>query len=190
MLFTFSQGCSLPFPRDEMFTFPQESFSFPLGFVYASPVINICYLFPGILFTFPQGCCLPFPKDIVYLSSGCYLSFPRDIVYLSPWICLPFPRDVVYLCPGMSFTFPQGESQAGSPGLLAFQSAKSRSDFLSPGFWLSSPVQKKNKKTFGWSWQNNDFLVLSLDDHITECKIPSPSAKASRSPTASGTNLA
>ena len=134
MLFTFSQGCSLPFPRDEMFTFPQESFSFPLGFVYASPVINICYLFPGILFTFPQGYCLPFPKDIVYLSSGCYLSFPRDIVYLSPWICLPFPRDVVYLCPGMSFTFPQGESQAGSPGLLAFQSAKSRSDFLSPGF--------------------------------------------------------
>ena len=42
------------------------------------------------------------------------------------------------------------------------------------------------------SWQNNDFFVLSLhvDDHITECKIPSPSAKASRSPTASGTNLA
>ena len=31
-------------------------------------------------------------------------------------------------------TFPQGESQAGSPGLLAFHKAKSRSDFLSPGF--------------------------------------------------------
>ena len=45
----------------------------------------------------------------------------------------------------MSFTFPQGESQAGSPGLLAFQSAKSRSDFLSPGFWLSSPVHKNGK---------------------------------------------
>ena len=29
-------------------------------------------------------------------------------------------------------TFPQGESHAGSPGLLAFHKAKSRSDFLSP----------------------------------------------------------
>ena len=71
----------------------------------------------------------------------------------------------------MSFTFPQGESQAGSPGLLAFQSAKSRSDFLSPGFWLSSPVHKKNGKTLMgeiyliYSWKNNDFFVLSLDDH-------------------------
>ena len=73
-----------------------------------------------MLFTFPQGCCLPFLRDVT---------------------CLPFPSD----SQGMSFTFPQGESQAGSPGLLAFQSAKSRSDFLSPEFWLSSPVQKKEQ---------------------------------------------
>ena len=102
-----------------------------------------------MLFAFPQGCCLAFPMDVTYLSSGILFTFPWDVV------CL-FPMDVVYLSgmlftfphrdiPGMSFTFPQGESQAGSPGLLAFQSAKSRSDFLSPGFWLSSPVHKKGK---------------------------------------------
>jgi len=45
-----------------------------------------------------------------------------------------YPKDFFTFPPGVLFTFPQGESQAGSPGLLAFQSAKSRSDFLSPGF--------------------------------------------------------
>ena len=134
MLFTFSQDCSLPFPRDEMFTFPQECFSFPQGFVYASPVINICYLFPGILFTFSQGYCLPFLRMLIVFPQGYCLPFPTDMFTFPQGCCLPFLRDVVYLSPGMSFTFPQGESQAGSPGLLAFQSAKSRSDFLSLGF--------------------------------------------------------
>ena len=50
-----------------------------------------------------------------------------------------------YVVPNIAvtLTLPQGESQAGSPGLLAFHKAKSLSDLFSPRSWLNSPERKK-----------------------------------------------
>ena len=151
LFFTFFQGSKcLPFPRNVFFSpgfclcFPSDRYMLPIP-------RDIIYFSPRMLFTFPQGYCLPFLRMLFVFPQGYCLPFPTDMFTFPQGCCLPFLRDVVYFSPGMSFTFPQGESQAGSPGLLAFQSAKSRSDFLSPGFWLSSPVHKKNEKEIGWS---------------------------------------
>ena len=81
-----------------MFTSPQECFSFPQGFVYASPVMPF-KLFLGMLFTFPQVCCLAFPRDVIYLSPGILFTFPGMLFAFSPGKLftfqgchLPFPR--------------------------------------------------------------------------------------------------
>ena len=203
-------ACCLPFPRVvlylfpgiKMFTFPQECFLFP----------RVLFMLPqwSIYVTFSQGYYLPFPKDAVYLSPRILFTFPQDVICLSPGILFTFPHRYVYLSPGMLFTFPQGccllfprDVIYLSPGWIpsrlswftSFPKCKVTLRLLVS--WILTEFscsQKKWKRN--WmkylidSWQNNDFFVLSLDDHITECKIPSPSAKASRSPTASGTNLA
>ena len=134
LFFTFFQGSKcLPFPRNVFFSpgfclcFPSDRYMLPIP-------RDIIYFSPRMLFTFPQGYCLPFLRMLFVFPQGYCLPFPTDMFTFPQGCCLPFLRDVVYFSPGMSFTFPQGESQAGSPGLLAFQSAKSRSDFLSPGF--------------------------------------------------------
>lgn len=73
---------------------------------------------------------------------------------------------------------PQGESQAGSPGLLFFQSAKSFRDCFS---CLCSAVIK--------SPLNTKIIILYNITHSTHI-LPSPSNKLLVSPYASGTNFA
>ena len=124
MLFTFSQECCLPFPRDVVSLspgmkclpflrnvfFPRFRLPFPSDVFYCS--LRMLFSFPKdvvkpsprMLFSLPQGCCSPFPTDIVYLSSGMLFVFPRDVVYLSSGMLFifpqGFPRDVIYLSPG------------------------------------------------------------------------------------------
>ena len=52
--------------------------------------------------------------------------------HFCPAISVKYLHHNIVITLKRKLTFPHGESHAGSPGLLAFHSAKSRSDFFSP----------------------------------------------------------